>query len=305
VNLNIAFWPTCVAVAILLVGLVAARRAFSAATGLDKLIVLGPAFAAASIASFGGEHFAIAQAIKEGVPAWIPWHLFWAYFVGLALLSAGLSLAVGRCVRWSAPLLALMIFLFVLMLSLPGSIATPHDRFRWTVMLRDLSFSMGALALAGSLMEETRAGLGRWMILIPRIIIGFTLVFFGVQHILHPEFAPGVPLQKMTPQWVPALRLWGYLVGVFLLVAGAALLANQKTRLAAAWTGLVMTAITVLLYLPIFVLDPASLKMEGMNYVFDTLFFGGTMLFLAAAMPREGLSAVDAPTRSSEAVAVL
>ena len=39
------------------------------------------------------------------------------------------------------------------------------------------------------------------------------LMFFGVEHFLHPKFAPGVPLAKLTPGWVPAPPVWGYLIG--------------------------------------------------------------------------------------------
>src|SRR5271155_6003152 len=150
VGLSNALWPTVAGVAILVVGLVAARAAFLAARGLDKLIVLGPALVAGSIASFGGEHLGIAKAIAQGVPSYMPWRLFWAYFVGVALLAAGLSFAVGKCVRWSAPSLSLMIGLFVLMLSLPAVVEHPRNLLSWTLMLRDSCFSLGALALAAT-----------------------------------------------------------------------------------------------------------------------------------------------------------
>jgi len=318
VGLSNALWPTFAGVAILIVGLVAARGAFVAAPGLDKggldkLIVLGPALAAGSIASFGGEHLVIAKAIAQGVPSYMPWHLFWAYFVGVALLAAGLSLAVGKCVRWSAPSLSVMIGLFVLMLSLPAVVENPRNLLDWTLMLRDSCFSLGALALAASVWGEPqvpsaslrtgsrlraaafdfaqgqddnqRSGAAAWIVLVARVVIGATLVLYGVEYLVHPAVAGGIPLEKMTPGWVPGLRLWGYLGGVLLVVGGAALLANKRARDAAAWIGLVMVVITVFLYLPIFVLDPPGLKMEGMNYVFDTLFYGGTMLLLAGALP--------------------
>src|SRR5271170_627192 len=207
VGLSNALWPTVAGVAILVVGLVAARSAFFAARGLDQLIVLGPALVAGSIASFGGEHLVIAKAIAQGVPSYMPWHLFWAYFVGVALLAAGLSLAVGRCVRWSAPSLAVMIGLFVLMLSVPAVVANPRNLISWTLTLRDSSFSLGALALAASVWGETqvsnprpfdrlRAGSGApafvatgaaaWIVLVARVVIGVTLVFYGVQYLMHP-----------------------------------------------------------------------------------------------------------------------
>lgn len=312
-GLSNALWPTLVGVAILIVGLVAARGAFTAAPGLDrggldKLIVLGPALVAGSIASFGGEHLTIAKDIAQGVPSYMPWHLFWAYFVGVALLAAGLSFAVGKCVRWSAPSLSLMIGLFVLMLSLPAVVEHPRNLLSWTLMLRDSCFSLGALALAATVWGVAAAdpdravrpkpkedlngapsfvatGAGRWVVLVARVVIGATLVLYGVEYLVHPAVAGGIPLEKMTPGWVPGLKLWGYLGGAVLVVGGAALLANKRARTAAAWVGVWMVVVTVLLYLPIFVLNPPGLKMEGMNYVFDTLMYGGTMWLLAGALP--------------------
>ena len=46
----------------------------------------------------------------------MPWRLFWAYFVGFALLAAALSIATKIQVRWSGLLLGIMMFLFVALL---------------------------------------------------------------------------------------------------------------------------------------------------------------------------------------------
>ena len=87
-------------------------------------------FVAASLAAFSAEHFGLAKFIQQGVPSWIPWHLFWAYFVGCALLAAALSIATKVQARLSATLLGLMIFFFVLSIHLPKVLANPHDRSR-------------------------------------------------------------------------------------------------------------------------------------------------------------------------------
>jgi len=106
--------------------------------------------------------------------------------------------------------------------------------------------------------------------------------------LLHPEFAPGVPLPKLTPLWVPLHAWWGYLMGAVLLFAGVCLLINKRPRTAAAWIGLVMTLLTVVLYSPLLALAQQPSQMnEGINYIFDTLLFAGTVLVLTAALPAE------------------
>jgi len=204
------------------------------------------------------------------------------------LLATATSLVTMKFARLSTTLLGVMFFLFVLMMDLPAVIAQPGDRFGWILMLREAAFAGGAWALAGSLGRESRTGERSWMVLIGRFCVAIAVIFYGVEQLLHPEFAPGVPLRKLMPDWVPFHALWGYPVGTLLLVAGAALLLNKRPRVAAAWIGVVMTLLTVLLYLPILGLthDPSQMTVE-INYVFDTLFFGGMALLVARAMPTD------------------
>jgi hypothetical protein len=121
------------------------------------------------------------------------------------------------------------------------------------------------------------------------VFFGDCLIFFGLEQVLHPEFAPGVPDVRLTPLWVPLHALWGYPVGASLLVVGAGLLINIKIkpRTAAGWIGVLMTLLTTFLYLPILALtrDPSQMT-EAINYVADTLMFGGTALLLAGALRR-------------------
>jgi len=279
-------WPCLAGVVVLLLGLILIRKEFAAAKGLDKLVVLGPVFVAAPLAVFAGEHLAGPRVLMQVVPPWMPARLFWVYFVGLALLAAALSLVFKKYLRWSAPLLALMFFVFVLSIHIPGVIAHPKSRIFWTVMLRETAFAGGALALAGSTNPRSNA-----TVFFGRMCISVTVIFFAIEHFLHPQFAPGVPLAKMTPPWVPFHSFWAYLVGAILLIAGAAMLFNKKSRIAATSVGLVMTILTLFLYLPILAAATGTSQLvEGVNYVFDTLLFGGTALLLAAAMPRDNLT---------------
>jgi hypothetical protein len=227
------------------------------------------------------------------VPAWMPAHLFWTYFVGCAWIAAATSLVSMKFVRLSTTLLGIAFFLFVLMMDLPGAISDPGNRMGWTLALRQAAFGAGAWALAGSLSPESRTGkrnwmIFNWMILIGRFIVAIATIRFGVENLLHPEVLPGVPDSKLTPAWIPLHALWGYPVGIILVVAGVALLLNKRPRTAAASIGALMTLLTVLLYLPIWAVtrDPSQMT-EAINFVFDTLLFGGTALLVARALPEK------------------
>jgi hypothetical protein len=64
------------------------------------------------------------------------------------------------------------------------------------------------------------------------------------------------------------------------------LLIGKKTRAAATWLGLTVLLVELVVYVPIAVVERASLN-KGLNYMADTLMFCGAVLLLAGAMPRE------------------
>ncbi len=80
--------------------------------------------------------------------------------------------------------------------------------------------------------------------------------------------------------------MWAYVGGVVFLAAGAFLLVNRKTRLAATGLGIMVLVLTVTVYLPIWGADWSDIG-KGLNYLVDTLAFAGAALLLAEAMPKE------------------
>ncbi len=218
----------------------------------------------------------------------MPGHRFWAYFVGCALLAAATSLTARKLVRLSSALLGTMFTLFVCMLYIPFVVAHPKDRFSWTIALRDLSFAAGAWALAGLHRRASSPQLSKWMILFGRLVLAIAAIFFAVEHFLHPEFAPGVPLEKIMPSWVPFPRLWGYLAGAILVVAGIGLALNKQPRKAAASIGALMCFLTVFPYLFILAFAHGGSEInEALNYVADTWLYAGSALLVASAMPHD------------------
>ena len=270
-----------------LVALWAAKTDIARAAGLDKIVALSNLGFAIPLAVFGAEHLSGARFIMLGVPSYMPWPLFWAYFVGFALLAASLSIATKIQVRWSGLLFGIMMFLFVAMVHIPRVLASPSDRIPWTIVIRELSFAGGAWILAATAMRGPAASK---LITVGRVLIAIAALFFGVQTLLHPLGCPGVPLEKIMPAWIPGRLLIGYLTGAFLLVAGASFLLARKTRLAATYLGTWIVLLVVFIYGPILFVslsDPSTaVQIEGINYFADTLLFAGAILALAAATPR-------------------
>lgn len=186
-----------------------------------------------------------------------------------------------------------MFFLFVCMLYAPSALANPHSRFAWAYALRDLSFAAGGWALAGRHALASSPHRSKWMISFARTVLAVAAIYYGVQHLLHPEFAPGVPLELVMPPWIPFPRLWGYLAGSILLVAGICMALGKGPRMAAAAIGALVTGLMVFPYLLILVhaLNGSSSEVnEALNYVADTLLFAGAALAVASALPREPVS---------------
>ena len=265
-------------IAALLAGLFLVRARFAAASGAGKVLVLGPVFEAVALAIFAAEHFLAARDLSGIVPRWLPGALFWTYFVGAALLAAAISFIAWRYVRWSASLLALLFLIIVATVDLPNLPKHAHERLFWTLTVRETAFAGGAMVLAGSLWPRGRSA-GATLIILGRLFVACTFVFYAIEHFLFPRFVPGVPLEKMTPAWVPAPALLAYIVGATLLVAGVGLMIRRTRRIAAASAGVVLLLLTIFFYVPILATEiHLPLAVEGVNYVGDTLLFAATAL---------------------------
>jgi uncharacterized membrane protein len=272
---------------VFVIALWAARNDIAQARGLDKFVALSNLCFAVPLAAFGALHLSAVEFVTPMVPSYMPWPLFWGYFFGFALLAASLSIATKILVRWSGLLWGIAMFLFVAMMDIPGALADPKDRFGWTLAIREMAFGGGGWILAGNAM---RGRGGSRLITVGRVVIAITAMFYGVEHFLHPLSRPGVPLEKLMPAWIPGRLLIGYLTGAILLAAGAFMLLGKKTRMAATYLGTWIVLLVAFIYGPILIaslLDPSTaVKIEGINYFFDTLLFAGTILALASATPR-------------------
>src|SRR5690242_16151971 len=78
------FWPTLLGLCFLAAGMISYRRDFRAARRREGfgLVAMGPAFIAAALAAFAGEHFTLTTSIAALIPAWLPARVFIAWFVG-------------------------------------------------------------------------------------------------------------------------------------------------------------------------------------------------------------------------------
>jgi uncharacterized membrane protein len=278
------FWIYVTASLMVFVGLVKVFSELPTAHGVDKIMPLGRLFFAVPLAVFASEHFTTTASIASLVPRWIPAHVFWVYLVGVGFLCAAIAIALLIQARLAAALVGMTMFVFVLVMDVPAVAANPHNRFFWALALRQLAFSGGAFALAMS----TRAAL-------PRFFVGVPSVFYGIEQLLHPDYVPGIPLQRLTPAWIPGRIPLSYGVGVILILAGLCLIANKNARIAATSLGLTILLTVCWVYLPMLLAAPRDLV--ALNFFFDTLFFCGAILLLANATATDTRVSRAAPPR--------
>jgi uncharacterized membrane protein YphA (DoxX/SURF4 family) len=127
---------------------------------LERIAPYGRIMFSITITSFGLSHFYYTQTVQNMVPEWIPMHLFWTYFAGIALMGAGVAIILRFHVRLVGNLLGIMIFLWFILLHVPGALASPltDNGNEVTSAFSALAFSGIAFVVAnGSLSERTNA----------------------------------------------------------------------------------------------------------------------------------------------------
>jgi uncharacterized membrane protein len=293
----------CVAgVALFLIGAWAAKKDVVAARGLDKVVALTNLCVSIPLAVFGALHLFGPQFVAPIVPPYMPWRMFWVYFIGCALIAAALSIAAKIGVRWSGLLFGIMMFLFVAMIHFPGALRQPHNRIIWTIVFREMSFGGAGWILAATAKDGWSGQNKRILTTVGSILIAIAAIVFGVEHFLHPQGLPGVPLVKEMPAWLPGHVLIDYVTGAALLLAGGSFLLNRKTRIVASCVGGWILLLVLVIYGPVLIgalaSSSAGVEVEGINYFADTLLFAGAILAMASAAPANAARGKKASTSS-------
>jgi uncharacterized membrane protein len=121
-------------------------------TGANAKLSLMPGrilFALAMIV-FGAQHFMYTRFVATLVPAWIPQHVFWTIFTGLALIAAGISIATTIADKYAAYALFVLFFGWLVLLHAPRIFHALHNGDEWSSGFVVLALSGASLLLAAS-----------------------------------------------------------------------------------------------------------------------------------------------------------
>jgi uncharacterized membrane protein len=114
----------------------------------DRALMIARILFGIALPLIGQSHIVFADATAGYIPGWIPDHLFFAYFTGMADIAAGLAVIFMVVPRLASSLAALMMSLFTILIWIPTVVGAPMDRLSWTALMASTAISGGAWAVA-------------------------------------------------------------------------------------------------------------------------------------------------------------
>ncbi|MCU0420920.1 MAG: hypothetical protein MUC38_14820 [Cyclobacteriaceae bacterium] len=121
---------------------------------MKKLSNVGKWLFILPFAVFGLLHFGPLEFSLPFVPAWLPFRVFWIYFLGVCLMAFTVSAALGKWDRLASVLLAVLMMVFVAFVHVPR--ALQGDFMGIISSFRDVCMAGAALVYAGFVARDQR-----------------------------------------------------------------------------------------------------------------------------------------------------
>lgn len=120
---------------------------------MKNLSTIGRLLFGIPFAIFGINHFLFLNFYIGSVSSFIPLGPYTIILTGIFLIMASISIIINRYVRISAILLAIMLFIFIITIHIPGLFNPETWQFALIELLKDTSLMGGSLMIAGMVTE--------------------------------------------------------------------------------------------------------------------------------------------------------
>ncbi len=183
----------------------------------------------------------------EPVPQWVPARAALAIGAAVVLLSCGIGLLVDRTSSAASRVLIAYVALWVLLLKVPRVVASPLVEQSW------LGLGEIAVVLAGAWMLVARRAPAHGTVRPAQVVFGAALIPVGLSHLFYLKATSG-----LVPAWLPFRTGWAAFTGVAHIAAGLAVLVRVMPVVASRLEAWMITAFTVLVWLPKVVSRPTA-----------------------------------------------
>jgi uncharacterized membrane protein len=201
------------------------------------------------------------------------------YLTGAFLLISGLLITIGKWIKTSSLILAVVLLLFFVFGHLPNRLTNMVTVIgAWTDALKLLALSGGAFIVARTFYDDRSSKFINEISKISflgKYFLGIMLVIFGIDHFVYTDF-----VKTLVPLWIPGNLFWTYVAGAALIGAGIGFIINFKIKIISILTGTMLFVWLIALHIPRAVTIDESKDPNEIVSVFECLAFSGIAFLL-------------------------
>jgi uncharacterized membrane protein len=205
-----------------------------------------------------GLRFGDFAGVLQEFPAWVPARTAIVCAAAALMLSGGIGLLFERTAAWSARVLFCYLALWVLLLNAPIVLKAPLVEVNWQGLAEIMVMLAGGWVLFAAFTAppdgaRPNFAAGTRGIRHAQLLFGLALPPLGLAHFVYLDLTA-----PLVPAWLPYHTSWACLTGAAQIAAGFGVLFSVRPRLAAALEAAMLTAFTVLVWIPRIIAAPAD-----------------------------------------------
>lgn len=121
---------------------------------MNKLTVIGRILFALPFLAFGINHFLMIDFYTGSITSFIPVKGYAVMLTGAAMIAASISIITKKYMQLATTLLALLLFIFIVTIHIPGLFDEEGWKLALIMLLKDTSLMGGSILLAGACAQQ-------------------------------------------------------------------------------------------------------------------------------------------------------